>query len=135
MADNNATGLTTARKGSIPATFTFNSTAPGTTAVTTPITIMASALNPVYVEAQVQVVTVGGGTLPTVGIGLNSSGTDLMALTTSTSAQFLPTGNAVSKAVATDTSTVYIREGGTPAGTGVYRIIIEAAGLNLNPGN
>jgi hypothetical protein len=135
MADNNATGLTTARKGSAQYTFTFNSTAPGTTPVTTPITINATALVPVYIEGSIQVVTAGGGTSPTVGIGLTSSGTDLIGLFSTTATGFFPANNAVAKSVATDTATLYIREGGTPAGTGVYRIIIKAASLNLNPGN
>jgi hypothetical protein len=136
MADLLASGLTTGRKGSETIVHTYRITAPGTAAVATPIVIDASALNPVYIEGQVQIQTAdSGGTDPTVGLGVTSSGTDLVGLQTATSASFVPDGNAVGKAVATAITTIYIVEGGVPAGNGVYNVIIKAESINLNPTN
>lgn len=133
MGDVNITGVTTGRKGSVPGVYTYKVTGPGTAAVTTPIVINASALNPVLIEGQVWVETVSGGTSPTVGIGTTSAATNLLGLTASTAAVFLPASNAVGKQVATDTTTIYIIEGGTPNGAGVFHVIIQAYSLNLNP--
>jgi hypothetical protein len=135
MADSNLTGLSTGRKGSDPIQFTHKATSVGTAAVATPIVIQASPLNPVYIEGQVWIETASGGTSPTVGIGTTTASTNLMALTSATAAGFFPANNAVGKTAVSDTTQIYIIEGGTPNNAGVYHVIVTAASLNLNPTN
>lgn len=136
MADNNATGVTTLRKGSALEFFSHKATGPGTAAGTlTPIVINATPMIPVFYEAQLWIETASGGTSPTVGIGTTTAGTNLIGLTASTAAGFFPASNAVAKGVATDVTPIYIIEGGTPNGAGVFHVMIRAATLNLNPTN
>lgn len=136
MADSNITGVTTGRKGSVPGRYTFKVTGPGTASATiTPIVINASVQNPVMIEGQIWIETASGGTSPTVGIGTTTAATNLVALTASTAAGFIPGNNQVGKQVATDVTPIYIIEGGSPNGAGVFHVIIQAHSLNLNPTN
>lgn len=134
MADTNATGVTF-RKGSEYGLYTWDTTAPGTAvAVATPIVIQATPNSPVYYEASLQVVTASSGTSQNVGLGVTTAGTDLFVGGSGTT-RFLPLLNSAARGVATDNTQFYIRESGTPDGSGVYRVIIQAAGVNLSPIN
>lgn len=133
MPDLNATGNAYARKGSVRVTHTCESTSVGTTAVATPIVIQATPEKPVFVEGSIFIRTVSGGTSPTVGIGTTTAATNLVGLTASTASAFIPASNAVGKAICTADTPIYIIEGGTPNGAGVYDVLIDMFSLNPSP--
>jgi hypothetical protein len=137
MSATNITGpIYQTRQGAITVTHSKRfTTGTSTTGATTGITVRATPVKPVVVEAMVAVTTGDAGTSPTVSVGYTSTGyADLVnAASTATGTAggtFLP--STLTRTILTSDQEIFYKQGGTPSGS-TFWLILRIFDLNTAP--